>query len=346
MPGMNGLQLAERIRASADAATTILMLSSVGPRPDALNDPHVALSAALTKPVRPAELKRAILAALSHTPSEAPRTPVIIAPTRHGRRVLLAEDNPVNRRLARAILEKSGYAIVEAENGRLALDALAQTPFDIVLMDVQMPELDGLATSRAIRENEQATGGHIPIVALTAHALRADREACLAAGMDGYLSKPIRAKDLLALIDRLLGTTERGGGQSEEEAPIHAPAAPSQASAPEVFDPAELLQRTEGDRALVADMIDIFRVDAPRLVTELQGAFDRADADAVQRIAHTLKGSVGLFGAPQAASLAQAVETTARGGDLSSAGASVTALSRAVTDLQQALDAYLVKPTS
>jgi PAS domain S-box-containing protein len=208
MPGMNGLQLAEALKRLPTSSTTVLMmLTSVGRVHDALRDAHLDLAGTLTKPVRQSILRTAILGTLGRRspagPSHAgqPGDPTPAGPPRS---VLLAEDNRVNRRLVTAILAKAGHDVVTAENGREAVDLALGRRFDIVLMDVQMPEMDGYQATAALRDREAREGGsRVPIVALTAHAMKGDREACLAAGMDAYLAKPIRAAELIEMVRTL-----------------------------------------------------------------------------------------------------------------------------------------------
>jgi CheY-like chemotaxis protein len=157
------------------------------------------------KPVRQSELLSKICNSLKHGAAHTRAAVQYPAPSiASNTHVLVAEDNPVNQTLVRRLLEKRGYSIIVVGNGRAALDALEQDEFDIVLMDVQMPVMDGFAATAAIREKEQATGRHMPIVAMTAHALKGDQERCLAEGMDAYVSKPIRTEDLFLTLERLL----------------------------------------------------------------------------------------------------------------------------------------------
>ncbi len=207
MPGMDGFAVARRIqRKPALANTTVVMLTSGGAPGDATLCRDLRISAYLAKPIRQAELVEGIFRALQDVPRDA--VPLITQHTlredRNLVRILLAEDNPVNQTVAVRSLEKRGYTVVVASNGRAALAALEKEKFDIVLMDVQMPELDGFETTAKIREKERSTGTHIPIVAMTAHALNGDRERCLAAGMDAYLSKPISVQELLATVEEQL----------------------------------------------------------------------------------------------------------------------------------------------
>ena len=195
MPEMDGFMLVEQMRTNPElSAVTVMMLSSGSHRGDAERCRQLGILSYLFKPVRKRELLAAILAALGQSAIASPSPPVVKAeqPTKaKGLRILLAEDNRVNQIVATRITEKMGHSVVVAGNGQIALLLLAAQPFDLVLMDVQMPEMDGLTATRKIRENEQSTPFHVPIIAMTAHAMKGDRERCIAAGMDGYVSKPI-----------------------------------------------------------------------------------------------------------------------------------------------------------
>jgi two-component system, sensor histidine kinase and response regulator len=203
MPGMDGFALIERIRQAPGLTTaTVMMLTSAGHRGDAERCRGLGVSAYLMKPIRPSELHQAI-ARVVGAREQNDTIPLVTrfslnrehVPTA-GLRILLAEDNLVNQRLATRLLEKRGHRVLVAANGREALAALEQESYDLVLMDIQMPEMNGMEATARIREKEKLTGGHQAIVALTAHAMKGDQELCLAGGMDGYLTKPIRAQDL------------------------------------------------------------------------------------------------------------------------------------------------------
>jgi two-component system sensor histidine kinase/response regulator len=206
MPGMDGFELVERIRALSELPNLeIMMLTSDGQRGDAARCRELGIAAYLVKPIVQSQLRDAILNVLGRVsqPSAQPRLV-----TRHSLRdgarklrILLAEDNAVNQKLAAGLIEKRGHALVVASNGREALEAIEKQRFDVVLMDVQMPVMDGFEATATIRAREKGTDHHIPIIAMTAHTLKGDREQCLAAGMDGYLSKPIRAQELFAEIE-------------------------------------------------------------------------------------------------------------------------------------------------
>jgi signal transduction histidine kinase/HPt (histidine-containing phosphotransfer) domain-containing protein len=240
-------------------------------------------------------------------------------------RILLAEDNKVNQRLVTAILEKHGHAAALAETGREAVAAVRSGAFDLVLMDVQMPEMDGFEATAAIRAEEKSTGSYVPIVALTSHAMRGDREACLIAGMDEYLAKPVRAAELLAAVERLAGIPRRQR-PADPETPAH-PA----------FDQEEALAHVDGDRELLAELAEIFRNECPRLLNDVRRAVVAGDAKALERAAHALKGSVTNFRADSAFQAAFSLEVMAREGRLDDAGQRLAELDFELEQLVAAL---------
>ncbi len=223
MPGMDGFTLVELVHGRSEfSGVTIMMLSSAGQRGDAARCRELGIAAYLTKPIRQSELRHAIVTVLGAKAEEKPIPQLV---TRHTVReeeqdtktwfkVLLAEDNPVNQQLAMRLLQKRRYRVIVVGNGREALETLEKDKFDLILMDVQMPEMDGFETTAEIRKREQAWGLHIPIVAMTAHAMAGDREKCIAAGMDAYVSKPIRSGELFATIESLLSGPPGKGGSS------------------------------------------------------------------------------------------------------------------------------------
>jgi CheY-like chemotaxis protein len=207
MPGMDGFTLAERIKKDPElVGATIMMLTSAGHFGDAARCRELGISAYLVKPIRQRELLEEICNILHlSTRKEAPLvTRHTLREDRNRLRVLLVEDNAVNQTLALRLLEKRGYIVSTAGDGRKALTALEKETFDVVLMDVQMPEMDGFQATAAIRESERSTGRHVPIIAMTAHSLKGDEERCLSAGMDAYISKPIRTNELFGTIERFL----------------------------------------------------------------------------------------------------------------------------------------------
>ncbi len=188
-----------------------MMLTSVGHLGDAARCRELGVSAYLVKPIRQAELLDAICQTLNKA-SKTKETPLVTRHTlresKHRSRVLLAEDNAVNQTLAVRLLEKRGYTVIAAGDGREAVEEFEKGQFDVILMDIQMPGMDGFAATAAIRGKEKLTGGHIPIIAMTAHALKGDRERCISAGMDGYVSKPIRTSELFSTIESVLANKD------------------------------------------------------------------------------------------------------------------------------------------
>ncbi len=331
MPDMDGFSVAERIKLDpALAGATIMMLTSAGQRGDAARCRKLGITAYLIKPIRHWELLEAILAALGMGPREGAQTPLI---TRHWLRekrprlhLLLAEDNSVNRQLAVHLLFKRGHTVVAVQNGQESLAALKKEPFDAILMDVQMPEMDGLTATRLIRENERMTGRHIPIIAMTAHAMRGDREKCLAAGMDSYVPKPINPEEFYAVIESLVPGS---GVPAEAESELESPAA--------VVDMNALLIRVEGDKDLLAQMAELFLEECPQSLSTIREAVLRRDAKELERSAHTLKSAVGNFAAQKAMEAALELETMARDGDLNEAEKAYQALEQEIERLKPVL---------
>ena len=248
-------------------------------------------------------------------------------------RLLLAEDNPVNSHLALTLLRKWGHEVVLATNGREALDVLDDfgfKGFDAVLMDVQMPEMDGMEATAAIRARERTLGLHLPIIGVTAHAMKGDRERCLEGGMDGYVSKPIRPETLLSELARLVPGSVRRESQPATHADTATPAG--------ALDRGALLDRVEGDMQLLGDIIELFKEDSVRQLAAIHEALDKKDASTLRRAAHTLKGTCGSLGAPEAAATALELEKQAAAGDLSRAQEIVRLLESQVQRAGRLLD--------
>jgi len=324
--------LAERIRQQADHPPTLMMLSSADRREDAARCKHLGIASYLTKPIRQSTLLDAIMIALDgqKPEDEGQRTEDRVDPCpssvpRRRLRLLLADDNPVNQRLAVGLLEKRGHTVVVAGNGREALAALDREAFDAILMDVQMPEMDGFEATAAIRQREQASATHIPIVAMTAHAMRGDRERCLAAGMDAYVAKPVRAEDLYAALGDVTGRESATCGESRTVGPDAA------------FDREEALAQLGGDADLLRELAGTFLAQVPVWMGAIREALTRQDAAGVNAAAHPLKGSLGTFAAKTAASAAQRLETLAREGNLAGGWKALDELEREMARLAPAL---------
>jgi PAS domain S-box-containing protein len=332
MPEIDGFMLAERIRQQTERTPTLMMLSSADRREDAARCRNLGIAAYLTKPVRQSTLLDAIMTALdgrrtkdtAETREAMPVCPGTSAPSRR-LRLLLADDNPVNQRLAVGLLEKRGHTVVVVDNGREALAALDRQSFDAILMDVQMPEMDGFEATAAIRERERTCGTRIPIVAMTAHAMRGDRERCLAAGMDAYVAKPVRAEELYAALGGVTPHDRRGRAD---------PAAPGRDN---VFDRDEALAQLGGDAELLRELAATFLDQAPRWMSAIRESLERQDAAGVNAAAHPLKGSLGTFAAKSAAAAAQRLESLAREGNLADGWDALDALEKEMACLAPAL---------
>ncbi len=329
MPEMDGFMLAEAIqRRPALAGATLVMLTSAGLQGDVSRSRELGISASLTKPIKQSDLLATILTALDRTrppgpaPAEAP-----LALSQRPLRILLAEDNVVNQKLAVRLLGKQGHSVTVARTGREAVRALERASFDVVLMDVQMPDLDGLEATTAIRAREAQTGGHVPIVAMTAHAMKGDREQCLKAGMDRYIAKPIHPTELFAVLTELVEGEARPEARPQED----------------VLDRAEAWARVAGDRELLGELVELFFGSSAEQVRELREAVGRGDAAGVRRVAHGLKGAVGTFGAKEAAEAALRLETMGREEQLAGAGEALAALEQALERLGPALREWLAE---
>lgn len=254
--------------------------------------------------------------------------PAQLCPTKTGNlNILLAEDNAVNQQLALTLLERRGHSVTLAVTGLEAVAAVQRERFDLVVMDVQMPEMDGLEATRRIRELEGHTGPRIPILALTAYTLDADREACLAAGMDAFLTKPIVPDHLFAQI-RSLTMVEAGPDLKQEPAAVHA----------DVFDRDALLDRVAGDLDLQREIVRLFLQDAPIQLDQMRAAVTANNSSDLRRLAHTLKGTASIMHARPTVEASLRLEKVGSSGDLSSAPEALECLAVEVERLLLALE--------
>ncbi|HKF52101.1 MAG TPA: ATP-binding protein [Candidatus Acidoferrales bacterium] len=249
---------------------------------------------------------------------------VVFAPRTIGPlRILLAEDNVVNRQLAIKLLERQGHVVTTACDGREALTALERENFDLVLMDVQMPNVDGLEAIRIIRGKEKLSGEHLPIISVTAHVMKGDRETCLAAGADSYIAKPLHSTELFRAIEDCCSHGVSGS-----------------VPAPKSIDELEILERCQGNRKLLAEIIELFGAGSTELLQEMDSAVTRGDAAALAKAAHTLKGSIGNFSSGPAYVAVQMLEACAQNNDLALARKSLPSLSVAVQQLTEELEPF------
>ena len=295
MPEMDGLETVARIRANAAfAQVPVLLLSSADRAGYSARSSSLGIARSLLKPVKQSDLLEAIGAAIAAAPSvetsrrnEVPMDePVAVERCR----VLLAEDGVINQQVAVRLLEERGHSVVVVNNGRAAVERVAEQPFDVVLMDVQMPEMDGIEATAAIRRAEAQTGGHIPIIAMTAHAMKGDRDRFLAAGMDGYVAKPVRPHELYVAV-------EGGDPHAEAELPADLP-----------FEWDAALENVGGDEAMLRELAEMFFAECPKLMQQIREHIAGADGPELRRAAHTLKGSAHVFGAEEVAAAAHRLE--------------------------------------
>jgi two-component system sensor histidine kinase/response regulator len=329
MPGMDGFSLMEKIRQDPELPTAaVMMLTSGGQRGDAARCRELGISAYLTKPVRQWELREAILSVLGMNRQKNESAPLLtrhtLRQTRRRLHVLLAEDNAINRELVVRLLSNRGHSVVVASNGKQAVSALETQSFDVVLMDVQMPEMDGFEATAVIRQKDKAIGTHVPIIALTAHAMKGDRERCLAGGMDGYVSKPVQAEELIKAVEGLVGNSPATGKASDHTS--------------EVLDRELALARVDGDEGLLADLAKLFCEECPKLLFAVEDAVARRDTAALKRAAHSLKGSMSTFAAREATEAALRLEELASAGELVDAEGAYRLLATQVDRLKQALE--------
>jgi GAF domain-containing protein/CheY-like chemotaxis protein/HPt (histidine-containing phosphotransfer) domain-containing protein len=335
MPGMDGLELATRLHERLPGLPTILA-SSV-PRHDVAGDPRweaAGIGAVIVKPIKASALHGAlaIILDLGSAAEEArEHAGGILDPelaTRHPLRILVAEDNVVNQRLALRLLEKLGYRADVVANGLEAVEAVGRQPYDLVLMDVQMPEMDGVLATQRILER-WADGDRPWIVAMTAEVMRGDREGFLAAGMNDYVAKPIRPQELMAAIAR---TPSRVRAAAARDTGVERP--PVDAS---VLD--RLAESMGGDDAFVTELIEQFVTDSPALVAAARRGLEAGDADEVRRAAHTLKSNAATFGANELADRSSRLEAAAKAGGLDDGLAQIEAIDEELGRVHAALDA-------
>ena len=344
MPGMDGEELGRRIKAEpAFAATPLVMLTSLSERGHTQRLKKIGFAGALTKPVRQAQLYRCLALLLGHPEATPQSQPVsfitasgLPGPRLRKARLLLAEDNITNQKVALGILGKLGYRADAVANGREVIKSLETIPYALVLMDCQMPEMDGYEAARVIRDHGSHVLDHdITIVAMTAYAMQGDREKCLAAGMDDYISKPVQPREIAEVLERWLGA-------GESDPPPVPPVLPPQ---PEpgriVFNAADLMQRLMGDAEMACSISRSFVEEATRRVTDLENALARSDVPTAMRHAHSLKGSSANLGAQALRETTAGIEDLLKSGQVAEAIARLPEINGRFEELKRALDCYL-----
>ncbi|MCB9938598.1 MAG: response regulator [Planctomycetaceae bacterium] len=331
MPEVDGFELAEQLASQANFKTPIVMMLTTGDHHRRVSRcENLGLASYLLKPLKQLELYDAIalgLHKLDETRVVAERDSVAaqIPPLN----ILLAEDSLVNQKVAIGLLQRQGHRVHIANNGREAVQATKHEAFDLILMDVQMPEMDGLEATRTIRARERATRDHVPIVAMTAHAMKSDREACLDAGMDAYTSKPIRVTELFKTIADVL----------RRQKPTQSAATARQA--PKHVDWAKALEIVQDDYELLADITNAFLEEFPKLIHELNAALAKHDNVTFQRAAHTLKGSLRYFGASVPFELAYKLECIGRDSRFEDAPELLTQMESLLAEIEPELQSLL-----
>jgi signal transduction histidine kinase/DNA-binding response OmpR family regulator len=313
MPEMDGFEVARRIHDDAQlGGSTIMMLSSSGHLEESARCRELGIASQLTKPIDQRELLSAIGRLLAREPGQRAALPSSMLPAELPERrlhILLAEDNPVNQRLAASLLQRRGHKVTIANNGREAVAAIEHTAFDVVLMDVQMPEMGGFEATAAIRALERHGDHRTPIIAMTAHAMKGDRERCLESGMDEYMTKPLDPRQLCGLVEQIVDAR---------------PGVPPDARA-DGFS-LDVLARVGGDRELLAEISRLFVDDAPRHLARIRAALDAHDGDGLGRAAHGLKGAAANFDALDVVAAARALEEIGRTAQFDEAEAAWVAL--------------------
>lgn len=325
MPVMSGYELAQAAEEHQLAGAVLLMLTLTSQTGNAVRLQKLSRASRLLKPVRRCELLKAMLSALDGAQRAASSA---LLPPRHTEsdikslRILVAEDTPVNQVLISRTLEKMGHMVTIASNGREALDLFKTHSYHLVFMDVQMPEMDGFTATRTIRAHEKETGSHIPVVAMTAHAMKGDRERCLESGMDDYLAKPVNSREIADAIRRIFPLATSSATVSSQS---------------NHWTAARALQQVEGDEKLLQEIVAIFVDEAPKLLAKLREGIVSRNLELLERTAHNLKGQLGYLGASSAAQMSRELEDTGHHGDLPRAQRIVDELEKQITELMESM---------
>lgn len=351
MPEMDGVSLIRRIRENETFPDlSVLMLSSADRLRLEKECNELAVSAFLEKPISETALLEAMVDSLSHLRPSLSRIPIPLRRTNRPLTILVAEDTIANQKVVRSILETRGHHVEVASNGKEAIEAVAGKKFDLVLMDVQMPTLDGLQATRMIRDDPRRSIADLPIIALTAHAMKGDRVRCLAAGMDGYLSKPFDADELIRMVETTshLKNSQASLPMTQESiSPEDLP--PYERKTSEslrstkftgkdpVVDLQRALERLGGDVGLLRQMGEMYIEDIPGLLQELKSALQRQDAEEVTRSAHSISGLSSTFEAKQCCAVARSIEDAGKRKDLETAGELIPILQGEIDQVCQAL---------
>lgn len=343
MPDVDRFMLAQQIRDCAEIQQTpMIMLTSGGRIGDSARRSELLISATLMKPAKQSELFEMITRFIDDGISQAGvgsavPLPVVEQYTETPRRplkILLAEDNLMNQTLAKGILSRHGHQLTIANNGCEAVKAYQDENFDVILMDVQMPVMDGFAATAEIRKLERINGTKTPIFAMTAHAMQGDRERCIEAGMDDYISKPIRAKQLMEILDSLQSShTQAPASLVKREGE----SAPSES----LVDWRSTLEGVDGDRELLKSVFEVFKVESHRLLHDMTTAAETNDTSTIRALAHSLKGAMLAVGAAKTAKFTQSIELDAEHESMEILSAQIRVLAQLLSQIGEELDGFL-----
>jgi CheY-like chemotaxis protein len=323
MPEMSGFELADLVRNSPKFSDTLLIMQTTGGiRGDGVRCKQHGISGYLSRPMRPMMLKELLLKALGRPEHLVTRH--WLRQNRKSLKILLAEDNAVNREYALLMLRHWGHEVATAGTGQEVLERWEAEPFDLILMDVQMPDMSGLEATRCIREKERQNGTHIPIIAATAHAMPEDRRKCLDSGMDGYISKPITLEELHDALEKVIDWPDSSGdplaiGPPEAQTDW-TPAAEAGGKTYECFDADRAIRFMGGSYERLNSILGVFEESCPLLLNELSEAISRNQPDRVKALGHKIKGSIGMFSGALLMELVAAIESMGAHQDLSEAG--------------------------
>ncbi|MCA9639058.1 MAG: response regulator [Polyangiaceae bacterium] len=336
LPGMSGFALVEELHRREVLIPTVMMLNTPNRSVDAAHCRRLHVPDYVTKPVKPSRLVEAVIDAMRGVPRGAGSVRIPNQVTR-ALSVLVAEDNLVNQRLMRRLFEKQGHRVKLVADGLSAIEELRKDDYDLALVDLMMPGCDGITAVRKAREFEADGTRHLPIIAVTAHAMRGDRERCLNAGFDAYLTKPIRVAELFDTVDSVVPDSY---GETKPMPSVVFSPVPFSGEA-EAFDAEVLIQHAAGDRELAGELVEVFLEEYPGWLAEMRKGIEAADGESVRRAAHTLKGAVDHCGASSAFDLALVVERMGRDDDMTGAHVAFQELSAELSRLEPALRKFL-----
>jgi len=340
MPGTDGFELAACIRRDERfESLPMIMFSSGAQFGDSERSRELGIFRYLTKPIVPSELLDTILAGLGEAilPGVEAQEGAVVVPGQRRLHVLLAEDSIINQKVAVGFLERQGHSVVVVNDGVEAIEAVGRESFDVVLMDVQMPNLDGYAATARIREAERGSGRRLPIIAVTAAAMKGDEERCLQAGMDDYITKPIDAERLAETLNRLAAGKS---APTPDAAPPIDPQTTADGEGP-VFDPAVAAAHFPDGEQSVREYAEILRRECPRLLGEIREGLQQRDPGSVERAAHTLRSTAEYFGAAPVIDLALRIEQFGSREELDSARGELDSLQHEVDRLVRAVDDFM-----